>query len=286
MDLLICEQCHVTFRSKQSLQYHQTNRVCFKSHRICEFCGHKFSNSSKLQYHLIQNVCQKKANKKLILKLKFSHDISEVNKELFEENTRLKTQLQLIKEHPQQVTNNLMTTNIDKQQINLIVPPSFLTVDTLSQLEKLCPNLLHETLTQHPSEFVTYLIKNTNCNPQHPIFNSVKITNQKGTFARISNGKQYVYAPKKRVIADLIENKKSLLQSYVDSNGDRYGEKILRNYQRYMDLLDDGDREVIKELEAEIASMLMNVSDTIMTDEWSQKLLKEMKSWEDDNATN
>ena len=92
--------------------------------------------------------------------------------------------------------------------------------------------------------------------------------------------KKYVFAAKKQVISKLIENKKGLLQEYVDQNGDKYGEKILKRYQNYLDLLDE-DRETIKDLEIEISCMLLNISEVIGSDDWSQDLLNNLKSYDE-----
>ena len=96
------------------------------------------------------------------------------------------------------------------------------------------------------------MIKETNCNPNLPLYNSVRITNKRDPFAQVSNGTKYIYESKKKII----ENKRHILQQYVDDNGNKYGEKILNRYQNYVDFLDD-DKE-------------LNVSDVIGSDEWSK----------------
>lgn len=67
----------------------------------------------------------------------------------------------------------------------------------------------------------------------------------------------------------------------MDENGDKYGEKILRKYQNYSDFLDD-DKEAQKDLEVDIICMLLNVSDLIGSDDWSRKLLEDLKTWENE----
>ena len=109
---------------------------------------------------------------------------------------------------------------------------------------------------------------------------SAQITNKKSPYAQISNGEKYIHAPKKQVISQLIDNKKSLLQEYVDKNGDQYGQRVLKRYQNYLDLL-DGDKETVKDLETEIACMLINISDIIGSDQWSQNLLNDLESYDE-----
>jgi hypothetical protein len=186
--------------------------------------------------------------------------------DIYEENLRLKGQIEALKDHPQTVNNT----------VNIIVPPAFLQMDNYQHFIGHLPKLLDNALSKHPSNFISYLIRETNCNPNRPIYNSVKITNKRDIFAQISDGDKYIYASKKKIITQLIENKRQMLQQYVDDNGDKYGEKILKRYQNYIDFLDD-DKEAQKELEVDIICMLLNVSEVIGSDEWSKKLLEDLK---------
>ena len=273
-----CKQCTKILKSKKSFIYHTKNRVCEKNKQICFKCHLEMSSKQMLKYHIENKVCEKKTIKP---KIQFKKQPPEkylnyTKQDLILKVANLEGQLEALKENPQ--TQNI---NIDKQQINVIniqVPPAFLTLDTLPILTKMLPDLLPNALSKHPTEFISFLIKETNCNPKRPIFNSAQITNKKDPYAKISDGKKYVFAPKKQVISQLIENKKSLLQEYVDKNGDKYGEKILKRYYRYIDLLDE-DPETIKDLETEITCMLLNLSEIIASDDWSQNLLEDLKSY-------
>jgi len=177
--------------------------------------------------------------------------------ELVNEINRLKGENKALIENPQTINNN---------HINIVVPPAFLTMDNYPLLVKQLPNLLHNALSKHPANFISYLIKETNCNPERPIFNSIKITNKKDQFAQISDGARFIYASKKKIITQLIENKRQILEEYVGNNGDKYGEKILKRYQNYTEFLDD-DKEAQKELETDIICMLLNASELIGSDE-------------------
>jgi hypothetical protein len=190
--------------------------------------------------------------------------------ELICQLSQIEGKYESLKENPQTVNN---------QTFNIVVPPAFLSPDNCENLSKEMPNLLHNALSKHPANFISYLIKQTNCNPLLPLYNSVKITNKKDPYAQISNGINFIYVPKKSTISQLIENKRELLQTYVDEHGDKYGEKILRKYQNYIDFLDT-DKEAQKDLETEIICMLLNVSDLIGSDDWSKKLLGDLKAWE------
>ena len=275
-----CEYCGKKFRTKQNLQYHTNNKVCLKTNKTCSDCGHQFKNIKMLEYHIENKVCQKKTIKqKIQFKKEFQKQYENYTKDdLILELASMSGEVKALKENPQ--TQN----NIEKQQINNIyiqVPPAFLTLDTFPTLMKMLPDLLPNALSKHPTEFISFLIKETNCNPERPIFNSAQITNKKDPYAKISDGKKYIYAPKKQVISELIENKKSLLQEYVDKNGDKYGEKILKRYYKYIDLLDE-DSETVKDLEIKITCMLLNMMEVIGSDEWSKNLLEDLQSYDNE----
>lgn len=268
-----CELCGKIFSSPSRLTYHISNNVCQKHNKSCPSCGKVFRSKQSCQYHIENNVClnQKKTTQtskpKLILKSKYECLTKE---ELIIKLSEMEGKYTSLKENPQTVNNT--------NQI-IIVPPAFLLMDNYQELTKQLPNLLHNALSQHPGNFISYLIKETNCNPNLPLYNSVKITNKKDPFAQVSDGDKFIYASKKKIITQLIENKRQILQEYVDKNGDKYGEKILKRYQNYVDFLDD-DKEAQKELEVDIICMLLNVSDLIGSDEWSKKLLEDLKVWE------
>lgn len=263
-----CPDCHHVFKSMSGYQHHMSEQVCQKRANTCETCGKHFTDKRNYVYHLEHGVCAKRTIK---IPLKMKPPITtdkQIIEQLKEENQRLKGQVEALVEHPQNINNN----------INLIVPPAFLTVDNYEHLSKQLPNLLHQALSLHPTNCISYLIKETNCNPTLPIYNSIKVTNKRDDFVQISDGTKFVYAPKRKTIMDLIENKRHLLQEYVDNNGNKYGKKILRLYQEYVDLLDDAKKDTQKELELDIICMLLNLSDVIGSDDWSKKLLDDLKT--------
>jgi hypothetical protein len=264
-----CPDCHYVFKSQGGFKHHVSEKICMKRYNTCNHCGKHFTDKRNYMYHTNNHVCDK-------IQLKLKTKVDEVDKidnqqtitRLTEENLHLKGQLEALIEHPQTINNT---------KINIIVPPAFLAVDNYQHLSQQLPNLLHQAISKHPANCITYLIKETNCNPNLPIYNSVKITNKKDDYIQISNGKNFVYASKKKIISQLIENKRHILQEYVDNNGDKYGEIILKRYQNYVDLLDDEDKTAQKDLEVDIICMLLNISNLIGSDEWSKKLLNDLK---------
>jgi hypothetical protein len=219
-----------------------------------------------LKYHHIHDVCIEKSTQKIKLTLKLNHNYDSYTKE------QLINELVELKNRPLIVNNNV------NNNVNIIVPPALATIDNYDEMILHLPALLHEALSKHPANFITYMIRHTTCNPKRPIYNSVKITNKKDHFAQISDGHKFVHITKKKMIEQLIDTKRGILQEYVDQNGDKYGVKILTRYQNYLDAL-DGDKKLLRELEDEIVCMLLDISDIIGSEEWSRKLLEELKEY-------
>jgi hypothetical protein len=279
---MYCIHCDKHFLSKNAVKYHYDHNVCIKNQVKCCLCGREFTSNAALIYHTEHNVCKKekvetvpppKETKKIVIKLK--SDISTYTKEellvkvsqLEKVIDTLETKYQTLKDNPQTVNN-----------VNIIVAPALSMTDNYNQITHDQPKLLHTALTKHPANFISYMIQQTTCNPECPIYNSVKITNRKDNLAQISDGTKYLYITKKKIIDQLIENKRSILREYIDNNGDKYGERILKRYQDYVDALDD-DKKLQKDLENDIICMLLDVSEIIGREEWSKKLLSDLNDW-------
>lgn len=282
MSFLRCETCDKQFATKQGLTYHVNRKVCLKiNKKICPLCGKMFANYKMCEYHQINQVCSKynqksedSVPKKVKCQLKQSLcDYANYTKEqLILELVETKAEVRTLKENPTIINNS----------VNIVVPPDLSKTDNYDQIQRNLPTLMHDALSKHPGNFITYMIKETNCNPERPIYNSVKITNKKDNYAQVSNGSKYVHVTKKKIISQLIDNKRGILQEYVDNNGDKYGAKILNRYQRYVDALDD-DKKIMKDLENDIICMLLDVSEVIGDEEWSKRLLNDLKSWKNDD---
>jgi Txe/YoeB family toxin of Txe-Axe toxin-antitoxin module len=312
---IICKTCGKIFADRSGLGYHIKNSVCKKNDKKQKVklvlkstyedllakaaqCEELLVEAAQLEESRVKaaqleksrvKVAQLEKSRVKAAQLEASHaaqlEASHVAQleafrvaqlEAFRVKTaQLEGEIKSLKENSQTVNNNITNTNSNATKI--IVPPEFLQADTYDNISRRLPNLLHEALFEHPANFITFLIKETNCNPDRPLYNSIKLTNNEDSFLQISNGKKYIYATKQSTISQLIGNKKDMLRQYVDINGDKYGQKILKKYQNYVDFLDD-DKNAQKNLEVDIICMLLNISDVIGSDEWSKKLLEDLKT--------
>ncbi len=280
----ICNVCEHSFITLNGLQYHLENNVCTKINTKyqCNKCDKILATSTSYAYHTKNAVCEK-TNTKLILPPKpkiilksnqpksnllhnnFNNLTFDKYQQMYEENERLKTQ-------------PLNLTNIDKQiinnvQINYIqrVPPAFLSMDTYETTMQRCPNAMDQAVFKRPTDCIMDLIKSTNCNPNHPEFNSIMITNKREGSARISDGNKFILVPRQKVITQLIDNKRELIQTHIKKHPEKYDSKTAKKLENYLGILEDDDQYAA--LENEIIYLLIGMKDVINTDKWTAELL-------------
>jgi hypothetical protein len=257
---------------------------------MCAICGHKFSKKEAYEYHVRKQICTRISSNnscgtkpKITLKNKGSIDDISSDKlsQIMQIVLKQENEIKLLRE--QQVLQKTPTVTIinngnnNNSIYNIRVPPAFLTQYTYENIMKYDPTLLEMALTRHPANFIEYLILHTNCNPERPLYNSIQVTNMKSSCLKVSDGTRFITASKSKIIGQLIDNKRSILQEYVDQNGEKYGRLILKKYEDYLNYLDDDDHpRNMKTLENEIIIMLHNVTNLFNTDEWSQKLMKDI----------
>lgn len=180
--------------------------------------------------------------------------------ELEHEVAHLRGENTALKEHPQTVNNNV------------IVFPSSFGKEDMKHIQEILGDVLKPMLTNYPGRSIPLLFKTIHKNKKLPEYHNVYVANERSKFAMVSDGESFEYRPKKTIIDQIIEDKRSILNKYVDANGEQLGGKVLAKYERYQNKLDD-DPEFLENLEVEIASMLLNMKSVIANDEKTRKLL-------------
>lgn len=268
-----CEQCEKEF-TKRGYDYHVIHNVCTKTDRTCDKCGYTFASKVKLQYHIEHRVCDKKT--KLQTNVSTSTPISSSREvELLQKVAVLEAEKKILLENPKTVNN----------QINFIFPHAFGSEQTSRILSKL-PNLLYDTLANHSSRSIEYLTEQIHCNKEvFPEYTNVYIRNYKSPFALVSDGKRFQHKPQKRIIEEIIDSSMGMLQQYIDTTDDNLGHKIIRKYEDYCDLVDTSvndtkKSERRKDLEIEIAGMLLDMRPIIESDPTLKPMLDRLEEGE------
>ena len=247
MDQCQCALCYKQLRSMQALKYHIDHNVCNHqsqtNNHICIHCRKPFSSKQKLNNHIEKKICLNKSKIKLSLKTTMTVE------ELHKENIRLESRLAQLEEHPQ------------NQIIKLNFPRAFRSEQIIDILGKL-PTLLHDAITQQTGRSIEYLTEQIHCNQKvFPEYTNIYIDQYKSPFVFVSNGERFQTKPRKRFIEQIIEDSISMLQEYVDNNGEKCGQKFIEKYETYRGLIKDGDKKSQrrKDLELEIAGMLLDM---------------------------
>jgi hypothetical protein len=183
--MLSCDFCEKVFKSQKGLNYHLLNGVCKKKKYVCDLClcNKCFANKSGQIYHVNNLVCCGSLPKKPKIELKIK-DKDQYIRNLYEENLRLRGQIEALKENPQTINQ------IDKQ-INMIFPQAFGTEEINYILSKV-PNLLHDALTLHVGRSIEYITEKIHCNKEvFPEYTNVYIRGYKSPFALVSDGQKF-----------------------------------------------------------------------------------------------
>lgn len=266
--MLKCHLCNKSFSRKSTLDYHMVNNVCKKpDNKVCPKCQKHFSTKQMCQYHISHNVCAhlsdqpSKQKPQLILKNKYDNYTKD---ELRLKVAQLEGQVTALTEHPQTVNNN-----------NIIVFPKEFGKEDMNYIQQKLGDIMGPLIKNHTFSSIPTLFNKIHNNQKIPEYHNVYSTSERSNFALISDGHTFNHRPKKNVIDQIIESKRSMLNDYVDANGEQLGESVLKKYERYQDRIDD-DSEFRKNLELEISGMLLDMKEVIATDEKTRKLLEKV----------
>lgn len=260
----VCPKCGKTLCNQSRLDYHLTNNVCDKGAKDCPTCGKSFKNKRNCQYHIDQNVCGKQKIK-LVLKSKKEPD-EKSREELLSEIAEWKGKYNTLQENPQVVSNNNNTFN------NVVVFPNAFGNEDMSHIQQKLGDILGPLIKNQTFQCIPNLFTKMHNNIQLPEYHNVYLSNERTPYAMISDGSKFNHKTKKTVIDQIIEDKRSILNDYVDNNGYQLGEKVLKKYERYQELLDT-DVQFKKDLELEIGGLLLDMQSVIAGDDKTRLLL-------------
>lgn len=259
-----CPDCHKSLSSQVNLDQHIMKKVCHKSDRICPRCNKVFKRKESCIYHISRNVCCDNHHKpKLILKTKcgqMSHDqLIDQLARMTDEFNQMKGKYEALKENPQNVHN-------------IIVFPASFGKEDMGHIQQTLGDILKPMITHHPFRLIPLLFNHIHNSEKLPEYHNVYVSSERSNYAMVSDGKNFNHKPKKTIIDQIIEDKRSILNRYVDENGDQLGEKVLDKYEKYQNQIDDNS-EFRKTLEVEIGGLLLDMKSVIADDEKTRQLL-------------
>lgn len=258
--MFMCQLCNKSFSTNANLNYHTTKKVCQKPRNTCPSCGKVFSTKQNCHNHITKNVCSG-TKRKPVLKLKTNYDCMS-REELILKVANLEGENKALKENPHNIINNN----------NIIVFPKEFGKEDMEYIRQKIGDVVGPLIKNHTFNSIPCLFNQIHNNNRIPEYHNVFAKSERSNYALISDGKTFKHQPKKTIIDQIIESKRSILNDYIDENGDQLGESVLKKYERYQDRLDD-DNEFRKNLELEIGGMLLDMKDVIANDDKTRKLL-------------
>lgn len=260
-----CPTCDKLLSNQSRLNYHILEKVCCKPDKTCPKCNKVFSSKRNCQQHIKQKVCERqKPRPKLILKSKYDNMSRE---DLIIKLSQIEGKYESLKENPQNV-------NINNNN-NIIVFPNAFGKEDIKYVQQKLGDIVGPLIKNHTFASIPCLFDKIHNNQQMPEYHNVYSTSERSSYALISDGTSFKYRPKKTIIDQIIESKRSILNDYVDNNGDQLGEKVLKKYEKYQERIDD-DTEFRKNLELEIGGMLLDMKSVIANDEKTRQLLEKV----------
>lgn len=238
----------------------------------CHDCEKFFSSTSSYKYHVSHQVCSRRKNNqdsiekktigKIPLKLKAKYaDMS--RDELILRLSHIEGKYEALKETPQNVNTNI-----------IVFPTSFGKED-MSHIRQTLGDILKPMIIQHPFKSIPLLFNHIHNSEKLPEYHNVYVSSERSNYAMVSDGKKFKYKPKKTIIDQIIEDKRSILNRYVDENGEQLGEKVLNKYEKYQNQIDDNS-EFRKTLEVEIGGLLLDMKSVIANDDKTRHLLEKV----------
>jgi len=214
------------------------------STRECKYCNKSFTRKSGLIKHL--NICVIKKEKELL--------INNQNEEM----TKMKKEIEELKNFKIQTQNNITTNNNINNSKNIYI--NNYGDENLKHLQtKDFANLLSGIYNAVPK-----LIEKIHFDPKHPENQNIKYTNRKQPYLKVMKNDKWQLVNKKHELLDLIDNKYFMLKekyyTLLEKNKYTLSEQQKAKIDEYMDKYNIEDKKMMIDLMERTELMLLNNS--------------------------
>lgn len=257
-----CDFCSKSLSSAERLRYHISNKVCQKTNKTCPKCKKIFKSKQYCQLHITNNVCGKR-----ILNPKYENMSKEELIEILSHKEHNNTPTQ-------NITNNTNNINININN-NIIVFPHKFGTENMEYINQKLGDIISPLIKGPTHTYIPDLFEKIHNNKQLPEYHNIYVHSERSEYAMVSDGEIFKYVSKKNIIDKIIDDKRSIINDYIEKNGDKITERVLQKYDRYQDKLDENS-QTRKELEFEISCALLNMKSVVDNDEKTRKLLEKV----------
>lgn len=238
-----CSDCNYKSSRKQCVENHINRKnkcgtnpqiVEITTNIICEYCNKNYATKDNLSRHY--KTCKDKKN--------------DYEKELIKKDLEIAMLKAKLNEKPSTIVN---IQNIQNLNVNLNGYRN-------TSFEHLNVNDFKRALNRCIYS-VPQLIKDVHFNGKIPENHNIYISNIRGKYAMVYNGKQWEAKNQKEVIDDLIRDHEYAMDEWLGGEGEKYP-KEMEKFNKYLEKKDDD--EVMKIINEEIKLTLYNNRDKIM----------------------
>lgn len=215
---------------------------------ICEFCNKTYSRKDSLERHLKK--CSKKPDESM-KKL-----VKELNEKLSNQDKQLDSLKELVKN-----SGNTTIYNTTNNTVNVIL--SYKDTDVSHLTDKNYYKALSRCIYAVPE-----LISQTHFNENKPENHNIYLSNMRGKWVSVYNGKKWLVKDKAKAIDDLIHDNHYRLDDWYHEDGKKYP-KVTKKFNLYQEKRDEDG--VYEKMYQDIEEQLYNNRDIV------EKTIKERR---------
>jgi hypothetical protein len=254
-----CELCYKTFKKKDHYTQHINRKIkCTENqyNNNCIYCQKKFTTKGNVTRHIRNNcnIYKKIQNEKQDIFNKLIK-LEQENKELKDENIKIKTKLKQKKSAKIILSNNTINSNnniTNNGIINNITIVAFgkEKIDNISDKEIL-------NAVSRGFNTAEHLTKTIHFNNKYPEYHNVYIPSIKESYAMTFDGNEWKLVKKKDIIDNIYDDKKYFVESNLEDFAKSLSPYKIKTLENWLES-DKNDDKNIKNIKKNIELLLYN----------------------------
>lgn len=265
-----CSNCFRTFAKSHGLKYHQQNKVCIDKQIHCAACGGSFTRQSSLKRHLDNGHCPHYQPPVSLVRQPTSISQPSLSPPIAPLSPLLRSVSTSQLPHPPEPFQPNVVLKLKPKSIrqNLIQEgsgkfPVAYGMEDLERIYQVDGDIICPLVERHVFKCIPNLFQKIHANQQFPEYHNVYIPREKAMYAMVSDGHHFTHQSKKTIVDQIIEDKRSIINQYIDDHEDELDKRVLEKYERYQNQI-DSDPQFRKELEIEIGGLLLDMKEIII----------------------
>ena len=205
---------------------------------VCDKCGKEFSREDNLKRHLYKYCNQSKEFKEIFKIMNDNHK---------KEKEELKNQIDMLLNkvgNNTTINNTIILNNYGNEDLSHIT------------------NSLKTQLLKIPYGMIPKMIEEVHFNNDKPENKNIMLTNSRDNKLKIYKNNKWIYKDKTEALNDLVDNKYFILDNHFDIINNNITSNLnevqLHNYNKFRELIDNGDKLLIENIKKDCELLLLN----------------------------